>query len=117
MGGLKDLWAAQPASVASGASRPAAGLEPKRLQAVFADRRSELVAAVVKARAELSRWTGDPAPTASDEAPRFDIDAAVLRAALKRHSSLLTGEAAERRAEAAVAAAGAAKRSRPPWRD
>ena len=37
VGGLKDLWAAQPASIASGASRPAVGLEPKRLQAVFAD--------------------------------------------------------------------------------
>lgn len=31
VGGLKNLWAAQPASVASGASRPAVGLEPKRL--------------------------------------------------------------------------------------
>src|SRR5258705_7340308 len=36
VGGLKDLWAAQPASIASGESRPAVGLEPKRMQAVFA---------------------------------------------------------------------------------
>src|SRR5437868_6709466 len=41
VGGLKGLWSAQPASLASGASRPAAALEPKRLQAVFEDRRSE----------------------------------------------------------------------------
>lgn len=113
VGGLKDLWAAQPASVASGASRPAVGLEPKRLEAVFADRRSELVAAVTRARAELSRWTGDPAPTTSGEAPHYRIDPAALRAALDRHPGLLTAEAAERRAAADVDAARAAKR--PDW--
>jgi len=113
VGGLKDLWGAQPASVASGASRPAIGLEPKRLQAVFADRRSELVAAVAKARAELSRWTGDPAPTASGDAPHYDVDPAALHAGLDRHPSLLTAEAAERRAAADVDAARAA--TRPDW--
>lgn len=113
VGGLKAFWAAQPASVASGASRPAVGLEPKRLQAVFADERSELVAAVAKARAELSRWTGDPAPTAFGDAPHYDIDPAVLRAALDRHPSLLAAEAAERRAAADVDAARAA--TRPDW--
>lgn len=111
--GLKDLWAGQPASIASGASRPAAGLEPTRLRTVFADRRSELVAAVAKARAELSRWTGDPAPTTSGDPPHYPIDAAALRAALERHPSLLTAEAAERRAAADVDAARAAKR--PDW--
>lgn len=113
VGGLKDLWAAQPASVASGASRPAVGLEPRRLQAVFADKRSELVAAAAKARAELSRWTGDPAPTTSGEAPHYDIEPAALHAALDRHPSLLTAEAAERRAAAEVDGARAA--TRPDW--
>jgi cobalt-zinc-cadmium efflux system outer membrane protein len=113
VGGLKDLWAAEPASVASGASRPAVGLEPKRLQAVFADRRSELAAAAAKARAELSRWTGVPAPIASGDAPHYDIDPAALHAALDRHPSLLTAEAAERRAAADVDAARAA--TRPDW--
>lgn len=113
VGGLKGLWDAQPASIASGASRPAAGLEPKRLQAVFADRRSELVAAVAKARAELSRWTGDPAPTASGGAPHFQIQPAALRGGLERHPSLLTAEAGERRAAAEVDAARAARR--PDW--
>ncbi|RAK60210.1 transporter [Phenylobacterium hankyongense] len=111
--GLNDLWAAQPATIASGASRPAVGLEPKRLQAVFADRRSELAAAAAKARAELSRWTGDPAPTASGDAPHYDIDPAALHAALDRHPSLLTADAAERRAGADVDAARAA--TQPDW--
>ncbi len=103
----------QPASVASGGSRPAVGLEAKRLQAVFADKRSELVAAVAKARAELTRWTGDPQPTASGDAPRYDIDPTVLHAAIETHPSLLTAQATERRAEADVSAARAAKR--PDW--
>ena len=113
VGGLKDLWAGQPASVASGGSRPAVGVEPRRLQAVFADKRSELVAAVAKARAELTRWTGDPQPTASGDAPRYDIDPTVLHGAIEAHPSLLTAQAAERRAEADVSAARAAKR--PDW--
>ena len=113
VGGLKELWSAQPASIASGASRPAMGLEPKRLQAVFADRRSELVAAVAKARAELSRWTGDPTPTAYGDATHYDTDPAVLKAGLDRHPALLIAEAAERLAAADVDAARAAKR--PDW--
>ncbi|TAJ68797.1 MAG: TolC family protein [Phenylobacterium sp.] len=113
VGGLKDLWAAQPPSIASGASRPAAGLEPKRLQALFADRRSELVAAAQKARAELVRWTDDPAPTTSGEAPHYEIDPGALHAALERHPSLLTAEATERRAAADVDGARAARR--PDW--
>ncbi|MFC3068443.1 TolC family protein [Phenylobacterium soli] len=113
VGGLKDLWSAQPASVASGASRPAVGLEPRRLQATFADRRSELVAAVAKARAELSRWTGDRAPTTAGEAPHYDVDPAALHAALDRHPILLIAEAAERRADADVDAARGA--TRPDW--
>ena len=113
VGGLKDIWSAQPASVASGASRPAVGLEPKRLQATFADRRSELVAAVAKTRAELARWTGDPAPTTSGEAPHYDVDPAGLHTALDRHPILLTAQAAERRAAADVDAAQAA--TRPDW--
>lgn len=111
--GLKDLWSAQPAAVASGSARPASGLEPARLRAVFEDKRSELVAAVAKARAELTRWTGEPVPTATGDPPHFDIDAAALRAALDRHPSLLTAEAGQRKAESDVAAARAA--TRPDW--
>ncbi len=113
VGGLRTLWEGQPASVASGASRPAVGLEPARLKAVFADKRSELVAAVAKARAELTRWTGDAAPTTSGEAPHYEIDPATLHADLERHPSLLVSQADARRAEAGVDAARAA--TRPDW--
>jgi outer membrane protein TolC len=112
-GGLKDLWAGQPAALASGSARPALGLEPRRLQAVFDDKRSELVAAVARARAELARWTGDPAPTTSGEAPHYAIDAAALRAGIDQHPSLGVAQAAERRAATQVAAARAGKR--PDW--
>lgn len=111
--GLKELWAGQPAAVASGASRPAVGLEPRRLQAVFADRRSELAAAAARARAELTRWTGDPAPTTAGTPPQHDVDAAALRAAVERHPLLLAAQAGERRAAAEVAGARAARR--PDW--
>jgi cobalt-zinc-cadmium efflux system outer membrane protein len=110
VGGLKDLWSAQPASIASGASRPAMGLEPKRLEASFADRRSELVAAMAKARTDLSRWTGDPAPSAAGDAPHYDIDLAALHAALDKNPNLRVSDAAERRAAADVDAARAAAR-------
>jgi outer membrane protein TolC len=113
VGGLKELWAGQPAAVAAGASRPAVGLEPRRLQAVFADKRSELAAAAARARAELTRWTGDPAPSTAGEPPSHDPDGAALRAAIEQHPTLLTAEAAERKAAAAVAGARAAKR--PDW--
>lgn len=113
VGGLRTLWEGQPASVASGASRPAVGLEPARLKAVFADKRSELVAAVAKARAELTRWTGDAMPSTSGEAPHYEIDPAALHADLERHPSLLVSQADARRAEAGIDAARAA--TRPDW--
>ena len=111
--GLKDLWSAQPAAVASGSARPASGLEPTRLKALFEDRRSELVAAVAKAHAELTRWTDEPAPTTAGDAPRFDVDPSALRAALDRHPALLAAEANQRRAETGIASARAA--TRPDW--
>jgi outer membrane protein, heavy metal efflux system len=113
LAGLKDLWSAQPAAVASGSARPASGLEPARLKAVFDDRRSELVAAVAKARADLTRWTDEPSPTTAGEPPHFDIDPAALRAGLDRHPALLVADANQRRAETGVSAARAA--TRPDW--
>lgn len=68
---------------------------------------------MAKARAELTRWTGDPAPSTSGDAPHYEIDPAALHAGLDRHPSLLTAEAAERRAAAGVDAARAA--TRPDW--
>lgn len=111
--GLKALWEGQPAAVASGAARPATGLAPARLKARFDDLRSELVAEVARARADLGRWTGDPAPSVAGQAPTFEIDAARLRAGLDGLPALAVRQAATRRAQAAVDAARAAKR--PDW--
>jgi len=111
--GLKGVWEAQPASVASGTARPARGLEPTRLRAQFEDMRSELVASVAKARAELARWTGDPAPSAVGDPPHFDIDAASLRSELESNPTLLAYRSVSRRAQAQADAARAAKR--PDW--
>ena len=113
MGGLKGLWEGQPASVASGSARPAAGLAPARLRAEFADLRSALVAEAAKARADLARWTGDPSPSTAGQAPSFEIDAAILRTGLESLPALTVRQAATRRAEAAADAARATKR--PDW--
>jgi cobalt-zinc-cadmium efflux system outer membrane protein len=112
-GGLKDLWSALSASVAAGASRPALGTEPQRLEVVFADKRSELVAALAKAKAELTRWTGEADPSPVGEAPHYDIDAGALRKQLTRLPDFARLDAAERKAAAEVDAALAAKR--PDW--
>lgn len=111
--GLKELWEGQPASVASGSVRLAVGLEPTRLKAEFADRRSELVAEVAKARAELTRWTGDPDPTTAGPAPHLQLSPSALRAEVASHPALTVLAASTRRAEAEVAGARAAKR--PDW--
>ena len=111
--GLKGVWEVQPASIASGAGRPAGGLESRRLRAQFDDQRSELAAAVVKARAELARWTGDPAPSAEGDAPDFPIDAAALRTGLERNPTLLAYRSVSQKAQAQVDAARAA--TRPDW--
>ncbi|MCX7586352.1 TolC family protein [Phenylobacterium sp. 58.2.17] len=111
--GLEGLWRGQPAAVASGAARPAAGLSPARLGAEFADRRAELVAQVARARAELTRWTGDPAPSTAGPAPRVDIDEAALRAGLAAHPTIAAALAANHKAIAEVDGARAAKR--PDW--
>lgn len=110
---LGPLWDAAPSAVASGASRPAAALSPVRMRAELEDRRSELAAAVGKARAELVRWTGDPSPSVVGPAPQLDLDPAALRAALPDLPTLLAYDSAAERARGALDLAKAAKR--PDW--
>jgi outer membrane protein TolC len=111
--GLRGIWEAQPSAVASGSARPAQGLEPTRLRAQFEDMRSEVVASVAKARAELSRWTDDPAPSTVGDAPHYEIDGPSLRAGLEKNPALLAYQATTLKAEAQADAARAAKR--PDW--
>jgi outer membrane protein TolC len=83
------------------------------MQAALEDQRSELTAGLRRAQSELTRWTGEPAPTATGAAPHYLIDEAALRAALETNPNLLVARSAVSRAQAEVDAARAAKR--PDW--
>ncbi|ACG77869.1 outer membrane efflux protein [Phenylobacterium zucineum HLK1] len=110
---LQPLWDAAPSALASGASRPAMALTPVRLRAGLEDRRGELAAAAARARAELTRWTGDPAPVVSGPPPDAAPDPVRLRTALDAHPALQVFGAAGAKARAEVELARAAKR--PDW--
>ena len=110
---LDPLWTAAPSGVASGRSRPAQALEAAQMRAALEDRRSEAVSELGRARAALTRWTGDPDPRAIGPAPDLDLDPATLRAAIDRNPALLARDAAARQARADVALAKADKR--PDW--
>lgn len=110
---LEPLWEAAPAGVASGADRPAAALAPVRLRAALEDRLAALRADEARARAELTRWTDDPAPTPDGTPPDGEVDPAALRAGLDRLPSLQAYRAVGARAEADVSLAQAGRR--PDW--
>ena len=110
---LEPLWAAAPSAVASGAARPAQPLEAEQLRADLEDRRSEVAAGVGRARAELSRWTGDPDSEVDGSPPGFEVDGPALRAALDGHPRLAEQTAMADQAQADVRLAQADKR--PDW--
>jgi cobalt-zinc-cadmium efflux system outer membrane protein len=110
---LTPLWEAQPSAVASGRSRPGQALAPVQMRAALEDQRSELAAGLVRARAELTRWTGEPAPAAGGAPPHYEIDPPALRTALETNPTVLAFGSAATRADTDVDAARAAKR--PDW--
>ncbi len=110
---LTPLWAAQPSAVAAGRSRPAQALAPIQMRAGLEDRRSELAAGLARAKAELTRWTGEPAPMAAGAPPHYEIDPAALRSALETNPTVRAYASAVIRAQTDVDAARAAKR--PDW--
>src|SRR5258708_5933108 len=110
---LRPLWDAQPSAVAAGRQRPAQALSPIQMRATLEDQRSEQVASLARARAELTRWTGETAPSVVGAPPEFNIDPAGLRAALETNPTLLAYRSAASRADAEVSAARAAER--PDW--
>lgn len=110
---LEPLWTAQVSGLASGSARPAETLGPERLKLRFEDMRSELVAAVAIARAELGQLTGDIAPVAVGAPPDLHVDPAVLRAELDHHPQIVAFESTAAQADAALDLARAA--SRPDW--
>ncbi len=110
---LEPLWSAAPSAVASGAARPAQSLEAEQMRADLEDRRSEVAASVGRARAELSRWTGDADPAVAGPPPSFEVDGPALRAALNANPRLAEQTAMADQAQADVRLAQADKR--PDW--
>lgn len=110
---LEPLWSAAPAGVSSGAARPAEVFGVVRMRAELEDQRSELVAAIGKAGAELARYTGDPAASVSGAPPPPHVDAAALRAGLEALPTLRAYASAAERAQSSLALAEAARR--PDW--
>ena len=110
---LRPLWDAQPSAVAAGRQRPGQALSPVQMRATLEDRRSEQVAGLARARAELTRWTGETAPSVVGAPPEFNPDPTALRAALETNPTLLAYRSAASRADAEVKAARAAEH--PDW--
>lgn len=110
---LEPLWDAGPSGVASSRLRPAQALGPVELKADLEDRRDGLRADLAAARAQLSRWTGDPAPRADGPAPAIDLDPDARTVRLADLPPLRAYRAAARRAGADVDLARAGRR--PDW--
>ncbi|WP_066478273.1 MULTISPECIES: TolC family protein [unclassified Sphingomonas] len=110
---LDDLGVTAPARLASGTARPSEAIEPQRLKAELADRRSDRVAEIATARAKLTRWTGDPDPEVTGPPPDLSPDAAKLHAGLASLPALQVKDALVGQATADVRLAEAAKH--PDW--
>lgn len=77
---LAELQATVAARLTSGSARPSQAFEPEQLRAQVGDRRSALMAEIAKARARLSRFTGDPDVSVAGNPPEFIIDRGALLA-------------------------------------
>ncbi|RJG57049.1 TolC family protein [Sphingobium terrigena] len=108
---LEHLVGTTPAAVASGNARPAQTLAGQQAVAALQDRRSELVSSVARARATLTRWTGETGPEIAGPIPDFPIEPITLRANLDRHPTIRMVEAQSGQADADVRLADAGRRS------
>ena len=107
---LSRYVGATPSAVASGKARPAQVLAGRQALAMLADRRSERTAEIGRARAELTRWTGDADPQIDGPLPDFALDPERLRAGLDRHPMVAMIGAQAGQANADVVLARAEKR-------
>lgn len=110
-GKLERLVRTTPGAVAAGNARPAQSLAGRQSLALLDDRRDELVAEVGRARAQLTRWTGDPDPRIAGSPPRFVVDRSLLEAALDSNPLLAPSKARISVAAADVLLAEAEKKS------
>lgn len=110
-GKLDRLVRTTPAAVAAGNARPGQTLAGRQSLAQLDDRRDELVAAVSRARAELTRWTGDLNPSVAGPAPDFAVDGPLLRASIDGNPLLAPVRARIGLAEADVRLAEADRKS------
>jgi cobalt-zinc-cadmium efflux system outer membrane protein len=100
---------ATPSAVASGKARPAQVLAGRLALAMLADRRSERAAEMGRARAELTRWTGDPDPQIAGLLPDLAVDPDKLRAGLDHHPTVAMSGAQAGQADADLTMARAEK--------
>ena len=100
-----------PSAVASGNARPGQTQAGRQSIAKLDDRRDEMIAEVARARAELTRWTGDTAPAIAGEIPDFAVDGSSLRAAVDSNPLLAPVDARVGQIAADVKLAEADKRS------
>lgn len=114
--GIAPIASTAPARVANGALRPGEATAPERLRAELDDRRAALTAEAARARAQLARWTGDPAPDIAGVPPSPGVDLARLRAALDTVPVLAAYRAQSTAADADVGVALADRHSDLSWR-
>jgi cobalt-zinc-cadmium efflux system outer membrane protein len=98
------------ASVAFGTARPAEALGAAQAIANIENRRTEMAANAARARAMLTRWTGESSPQIAGDPPELALDPVRLRTQIQSHPALRAADAASRRADASVDAARAEKR-------
>lgn len=110
MARLGRIVRTSPSAVASGSARPAQTLAGRAAMAGLQDRRDELVSAVARAKAELTRWTGEADPVIAGAIPDVTVDPLRLRAALARNPSLVLLAAQVARADADLRLAQAERR-------
>lgn len=108
---LDRLIGTTPGAVVAGSARPGQTLAGRMAVAALHDRRAELIATRDRARATLTRWTGEPDPAAAGPVPDLTVDPTALRAGLIRHPAIRMIEAQAAQADADVRVAEADRRS------
>jgi outer membrane protein TolC len=107
---LDRLVRTTPSAVASGSARPAQVLAGRQALAALDDRRDELQSAVARARADLTRWTGDRTVEIIGPVPDFSVDYGGLRAGLDSNPTIGVAAARAGQADADVRLAQAERR-------